>query len=103
MFRIALIAAALVAGSAHAQDLDALKVDTRKNALPVLPKVVGMMQETVAAKGPVEAIPVCKEKAPELLKEHYAHIAEKPLDHVGRGAVAADQPVRPELPKVARH
>jgi hypothetical protein len=51
MFRIALIAAALVAGSAHAQDLDALKVDTRKNALPVLPKVVGMMQETVAAKG----------------------------------------------------
>ena len=58
MFRIALITAALVAGAAHAQDLDALKADTRKNALPVLPKVVGMMQETVAAKGPVEAIPV---------------------------------------------
>ena len=68
MFRIALIAAALVAGSAHAQDLDALKVDTRKNALPVLPKVVGMMQETVANKGVVEAIPVCKESAPALLK-----------------------------------
>ncbi len=72
MFRIALITAALVAGAAHAQDLDALKADTRKNALPVLPKVVGMMQETVAAKGPVEAIPVCKEKAPELLREQAA-------------------------------
>ena len=35
MFRIALIAAALVAGSTHAQDFDALKVDTRTNALPV--------------------------------------------------------------------
>ena len=63
MFRIALIAAALVAGSAHAQDLDALKVDTRKNALPVLPKVVGMMQGNRRCQGPVEAIPVCKEKA----------------------------------------
>ena len=72
MFRIALITAALVAGAAHAQDLDALKADTRKNALPVLPKVVGMMQETVAVKGPVEAIPVCKEKAPELLREQAA-------------------------------
>ena len=38
MFRIALITAALVAGAAHAQDLDALKADTRKNALPVLPR-----------------------------------------------------------------
>lgn len=64
------IAAALaaIAGAAQAQDLDALKVDTRKNALPVLPKVVGMMQETVANKGVVEAIPVCKESAPALLK-----------------------------------
>jgi len=37
-----------------------------------LPKVVGMMQETVADKGPIEAIPVCKEKAPELLREQAA-------------------------------
>jgi hypothetical protein len=44
-----LFAAALVAGSAQAQDVEALKLDTRKNALPVLPKVVAMMQETVAA------------------------------------------------------
>ena len=69
MLRLALIAVSLLAGAAQAQDLDALKVDTRKNALPVLPKVVGMMQETVAAKGPVEAIPVCKDKAPQLLRE----------------------------------
>jgi len=72
MLRLALIAVSLLAGVAQAQDLDALKADTRKNALPVLPKVVGMMQETVAAKGPVEAIPVCKEKAPQLLREQAA-------------------------------
>jgi hypothetical protein len=67
MLRTALVFAALVAGvtgSAQAQDLEALKLDTRKNALPVLPKVVAMMQETVATRGVVEAIPVCKEKAP---------------------------------------
>ena len=29
-------------GFAHAQDMDALKLDTRKNALPVLPKVVAL-------------------------------------------------------------
>ena len=69
MLRLALITVSLLAGAAQAQDLDALKADTRKNALPVLPKVVGMMQETVAAKGPVEAIPVCKDKAPQLLRE----------------------------------
>ena len=72
MLRLALIAVSLLAGVAQAQDLDALKADTRKNALPVLPKVVGMMQETVADKGPIEAIPVCKEKAPELLREQAA-------------------------------
>lgn len=72
MLRLALIAVSLLAGAAQAQDLDALKIDTRKNALPVLPKVVGMMQETVAAKGPVEAIPVCKDKAPQLLREQAA-------------------------------
>lgn len=72
MLRTALVFAALVAGAAgsvQAQDLETLKLDTRKNALPVLPKVVAMMQETVATRGVVEAIPVCKEKAPQLLKE----------------------------------
>ena len=56
-------------GFAHAQDMDALKLDTRKNALPVLPKVVAMMQETVAAKGAAGAVPVCKDEAPRLLRE----------------------------------
>jgi hypothetical protein len=64
----ALIAALLFAGSAIAQDLDALKLDTREKALPVLPKVVKMMQDTVADKGVAGAIPVCKDKAPALLK-----------------------------------
>lgn len=69
---IAPLLLALVAGVAQAQDLEALKVDTRKNALPVLPRVVSMMQDTVAEKGAVEAIPVCKEKAPQMLKEQSA-------------------------------
>lgn len=75
MFRRSFVVAstlAALAGAVQAQDLDALKADTRKNALPVLPKVVAMMQETVAEKGPIEAIPVCKEKAPQLLKEQSA-------------------------------
>jgi hypothetical protein len=66
---IAMGAWSLGASLAHAQDLDALRLDTRKNALPVLPKVVAMMQETVASQGPVNAIPVCKDKAPSLLRE----------------------------------
>lgn len=72
VFVAAPLVLALFAGAAQAQDLDALKADTRKNALPVLPKVVAMMQETVAEKGATDAIPVCKEKAPQLLKEQAA-------------------------------
>lgn len=72
MFRIALVTAVLLAGNACAQDLEALKLDTRKNALPVLPKVVGMMQDTVAREGVSQAIPVCKEKAPQLLQAQSA-------------------------------
>ena len=53
----------------HAQDADALLADTRKTALPVLPKVVKAMQEAVKEQGPVAAISVCKEKAPKLLQE----------------------------------
>jgi len=63
-----MLAGLLVAGSALAQDAEALKIDTRKQAMPVVPKVVGMMKETVKAEGHVGAIPVCKEKAPSLLK-----------------------------------
>ncbi len=69
MRQIVIFACCLMSGSVFSQDLNALKLDTRQKALPVLPKVVGMMQETVAAQGAMAAIPVCKEKAPQLLKE----------------------------------
>ena len=52
-----------------AQDANALLVETRKTALPVLPKVVKAMQTAVKEQGPVAAISVCKDKAPQLLKE----------------------------------
>ncbi len=55
--------------AASAQDVAELTADTRAKALPVLPKVVGMMQDTVAAEGVENAIPVCKDKAPLLLKQ----------------------------------
>ena len=64
-----LIFCALVSTTAFAQDLDALKLDTQQKVLPVLPRVVGMMQETLAAQGATAAIPVCKVKAPQLLQE----------------------------------
>ena len=62
----------LFANLALAQDSAALLDETRKTALPVLPKVVGTMQSAVKEKGVVGAIPVCKEKAPQLLKEQAA-------------------------------
>lgn len=52
-----------------AQDAAALLAETRKTALPVLPKVVGAMQSAVQEQGPVAAIAVCKIKAPQLLQE----------------------------------
>ena len=54
---------------ALAQDTAALLDETRKTALPVLPKVVGTMQKAVKEEGVVGAIPVCKEKAPQLLTD----------------------------------
>ena len=36
-------------------------------------------------------------------QQNRANIAEQPPDHIGKGAVAADQPVRFKLPQVARH
>lgn len=67
-----LAAIALLAQFAHfsvAQDNAVLLDETRKATLPVLPKVVGTMQKAVKEGGVVGAIPVCKEKAPQLLAE----------------------------------
>ncbi|MBS0355193.1 MAG: DUF3365 domain-containing protein [Proteobacteria bacterium] len=69
MLRFSLVTLACITVNVQAQDLEALKLDTRTRALPVLPKVVAMMKETVVAKGAVDAIPVCKDKAPQLIKE----------------------------------
>jgi len=59
----------LATQSLCAQDTDALLAETRKTALPVLPKVVKAMQTAVKEQGPVAAVGVCKEKAPQLLHE----------------------------------
>jgi hypothetical protein len=61
--------AAVMVSAAWAQEEAALLADTRKTALPVLPKVVQAMQTAVSEQGPVGAIPVCKEKAPQLLQD----------------------------------
>lgn len=57
------------AQTVRAQDGSALLDETRKTALPVLPRVIGAMQAAVKEQGAVGAIPVCKEKAPALLQE----------------------------------
>lgn len=54
---------------ALAQDIGALTAETKKAVLPVVPKVVAAMQQAVAEKGVADAIPVCKEQAPALIKE----------------------------------
>jgi len=66
IFSVALLLATL---PALAQDLGALTAETKKAVLPVIPKVVSAMQEAVAEKGVAGAIPVCKETAPQLIKE----------------------------------
>ena len=58
----------LAALPAFAQDIGALTAETKKVVLPVLPKVVGAMQDAVAEKGVAGAIPVCKEQAPALIQ-----------------------------------
>lgn len=65
LLALSLLAAAL---PAFAHDLPALTADTKKQVLPLAPKVVAAMQEAVAEKGVAGAIPVCKEQAPELIK-----------------------------------
>jgi hypothetical protein len=58
----------LLAGSSFAQEnIDAVVADTKKTALPLLPKVVAAMQSAVAAKGAAGAIPVCRVEAPNML------------------------------------
>jgi hypothetical protein len=59
----------LAALPAVAQDIATLTAETKKTVLPVVPKVVNAMQEAVTEKGVAGAIPVCKEQAPELIKE----------------------------------
>ena len=63
---MALLLAALPAA---AHDIAALTAETKKAVLPVIPKVVNAMQEAVAEKGVVGAIPVCRDQAPLLIKE----------------------------------
>jgi len=63
---VALLLAAL---PAFAQNIGALTAETRNAVLPVLPAVIGAMQGAVAEKGVAGAISVCKEVAPELIKE----------------------------------
>lgn len=58
----------LAALPALAQDIGALTAETKKAVLPVVPKIVNAMQEAVAEKGVANAIPVCKEQAPALIK-----------------------------------
>ncbi len=66
LLSVALLISAL---PSFAQDIVALTAETKKTVLPVVPKVVNAMQEAVADKGVADAIPVCKEQAPELIKE----------------------------------
>lgn len=53
---------------AFAHDLAALTADTKKAVLPVVPQVVNAVQDAMAEKGAVNAIPICKEKAPALIQ-----------------------------------
>jgi hypothetical protein len=66
---VLVLSLAPVVQAAWAQDEASLLADTRKTALPVLPKVVQAMQTAIQEQGPIGAIPVCKEKAPQLLQE----------------------------------
>lgn len=71
MKKLVLAASLCLAGmsAAQAEDLNQLTQDTRAKAVPVLPKIVGMLTATVKERGVADAIPVCKVKAPALLKQ----------------------------------
>ncbi len=65
LFLLSLLA---VSWPAFAYNLSALTAETRKAVLPVVPQVLNAMEVAVAEKGVVNAIPVCKEKAPALIQ-----------------------------------
>ncbi len=73
------IAAALfcLTAVAHAGETETLLDETRREVLPVLPKVAGMMKHAVETEGVVAAIPVCKEKAPQLMAEKASSLGWK--------------------------
>lgn len=64
------LAAAALPALAH--DLTALTAETKTAVLPVVPQVVAAMQTAVAERGVAEAIPVCKDQAPALIKQKRA-------------------------------
>lgn len=64
----AFLSALFFLSQALAQDF-ALLDDTRNRVLPLLPKVVGTMQQAIKDSGVDGALPVCKEKAPAMLQE----------------------------------
>lgn len=66
LFAISLLFAAL---PVVAQDLGALTAETKKAVLPLIPQVLNTMQVVVAQTGTAGAIPVCKDQAPQLIKE----------------------------------
>lgn len=67
--RLVVAAVVFLPLSVPAQEAAALLEETKKTALPLLPKVVGMMQKSVKENGAAGAIPVCKEMAPALLAD----------------------------------
>ncbi|MCB1955372.1 MAG: DUF3365 domain-containing protein [Rhodocyclaceae bacterium] len=77
MNRILLAALIAWGGCVQAGEVDGLLERTRQEVLPVLPKVAGMMKHTVETEGVAAAIPVCKEKAPELMAEKAASLGWK--------------------------
>lgn len=63
------VVAAMAAPFASAQDLEALKADTKKQVLPLLPKLQSALQNAMKEGGPAGAIDVCKDTAPRLAAE----------------------------------
>ncbi|MCB1906088.1 MAG: DUF3365 domain-containing protein [Rhodocyclaceae bacterium] len=57
------------AGAVRAGELESLTAETRAEVAQILPRVSGMMKSAVEAEGVAAAIPVCKDKAPQLMAE----------------------------------
>lgn len=67
MMRILAAAVLVLPMMAVAGELETLTEDTRREVLPVLPKVAAMMEHAVETRGVAAAIPVCKDEAPTLI------------------------------------